>query len=58
VEITDLTALSGDGSDPFAVTHITILTKEEFKKLIVCAINSKFIPTDLKAELTDLKEWL
>ncbi len=41
--------------DPFAVAHVATLSKEGLKKLLQCAITSKFTPTGLKTEMQDLR---
>jgi hypothetical protein len=58
VELADLLALHEGNLDPFTIAHITTLTNTELKQVIGCAINSRFIPMDIKAELTTFRDAL
>jgi len=42
----------------FGVISLGILSNDELKRLIKCALKSKFIPADIEKELKDFKETL
>jgi len=42
----------------FGLVSLGILTNEELKRLVKCALKSRFLPTDIEKELKDFKETL
>jgi hypothetical protein len=42
----------------FGVVHLGILSKEELKRIIKCALKSKFIPLEIEQELLSFKATL
>ena len=43
---------------PFGLISLGILTNEELKRIIKCALKSQFIPADIVQELNDFKQSL